>query len=219
MTIKPNVIDKPGFRNKPKGKPRVLNVGSGRSARLHPMFEGWEVVTLDIDARARPDILGSITDLSKLVPAASFDAIWSSHNIEHVASHEIPRTLTEFRSVLKKDGFALITCPDLQQVAQAIVAGDIERTLYMSPAGPISALDILYGHGASIRSGYDYMAHRTGFTVERMGAVVTAAGFTEAWVTAGASYDLWAVALMPATDKAALRRLLAASELNFLCRT
>jgi SAM-dependent methyltransferase len=222
MIAKPSDIDRrrdafrPKQTDKPKVLPRVLNVGAGSSGRSHPIFAGWEVTTLDIDPRTKPDVLGSITDLSKLIPNASFDAIWSSHNIEHVASHEVPRALAEFRRALKKDGFALITCPDLQQVAQAVLAGDIDRVLYTSPAGPISAIDIIYGHGASIKEGFDYMAHRTGFTVDRLGKLVTAAGFSEAWIAPGTAYDLWAVALMPSTDKVALHQRLSASQLDFL---
>jgi predicted SAM-dependent methyltransferase len=37
------------------------------------------------------------------------DALYSSHNIEHVFAHEVVPTLKEFRRVLKPDGFVVIT--------------------------------------------------------------------------------------------------------------
>src|SRR5665213_540831 len=40
---------------------------------------------------------------------------------------------------------------------------------YTSPAGPITPLDMLFGHSDSIASGHLYMAHKTGFTCASLG--------------------------------------------------
>ncbi len=196
----------------------MLDVGAGgqNEARVHPIFSGWSVVRLDINPAVKPDIIGTVTDLRGKVADASFDAVWSSHNIEHLYEHEVHLALREFKRILKPDGFAFITCPDLEQIAKFVTGGEIERTIYQSPAGPITVLDMLYGHTASISRGNTYMAHRTGFTVARMGATLLRAHFTESWVAAGPKIDLWAIAMMPDVDKASLKKLLADTPQNFL---
>ena len=79
---------------------RVLHVGCGIYAeeKLHGVFRGsdWQEIRVDIDPAVKPDIQASITDLRKHVLDASVDAIWSSHNIEHVYDHEVDRVLREF---------------------------------------------------------------------------------------------------------------------------
>ncbi|WP_244488086.1 methyltransferase domain-containing protein [Aureimonas sp. Leaf454] len=179
----------------------VLNIGSGpaRPEKLHAAFRGlpWREVRLDIDPAVLPDIVGSMTDMGSAVPDASIDAIWSSHNVEHLAAHEVPVAFAEFRRVLKDDGFALVTCPDVEAIAAFVLKKGIDAVAYQSPAGPVTALDMLFGHGASIAAGHGFMAHRTGFTVERLARVALEAHFAEVRVVKG-RLDLWALCLMPA---------------------
>jgi 2-polyprenyl-3-methyl-5-hydroxy-6-metoxy-1,4-benzoquinol methylase len=103
--------------------------------------------------------------------------VWSSHNLEHVFAHEVELVLRAFLRVLRPGGQVMIATPDLQSIGEAIGAGRLEDTLYESPAGPISALDMLYGHGASIARGNEFMAHRTGFTAKTLRGKLRAAGF------------------------------------------
>lgn len=198
---------------------KVLNAGSGVEAarKLHEVFRngGWQQIRLDIDPGVKPDLVGSITDLAPLVPDASFDAVWSSHSLEHLYAHEVPVALSEFHRVLKRDGFLLINCPDLEAVAQALLSEGVDETLYVSPAGPVTALDILFGHGPSISAGNRYMAHRTGFTIERLGRLLMESGFAEARIIRQRGLDLWAVALMPDTAEAPLIAALDAAGLDF----
>ena len=72
----------------------------------------WKEIRFDIDESVNPDIQGTLTDMS-LVNTSSMDAIYSSHNIEHIFAHEVPIALSEFYRVLKDDGIVVITCPDL----------------------------------------------------------------------------------------------------------
>ena len=99
--------------------------------------------------------------------------------------------------MLRPGGFALINLPNLERIAQLIAEGRLEDVLYTAPAGPVTPLDMLYGHAPSIQRGNVFMAHRTGFTAKRLGTQLTAAGFAEVRVTPGTSYDLWAVAITP----------------------
>ena len=111
------------------------------------------------------------------VESGSVDAVFSSHNIEHLFPHEVDGALKEFRRVLKDDGFVVLTCPDLQSVCEAVAQDKLTEPLYTSPAGPISAIDILYGYRVSIANGNTYMAHKCGFTYKVLDASFEAAGF------------------------------------------
>jgi ubiquinone/menaquinone biosynthesis C-methylase UbiE len=158
----------------------------------------WHELRLDIDASVGPDIVGTMTDMSQ-VPGASVDAVFSSHNIEHLYPHEVPVALAEFRRVLRPGGFAVITCPDLQSVCALIAQNKLTDAAYVSPAGPIAPIDILYGHRPALARGNLYMAHRCGFTREVLTGTLQAAGF-ELVVPLRREhpfYDLWAVAAVP----------------------
>ena len=72
-----------------------------------------------------------------MVADACFDALYSSHAIEHLYAHEVIPALREFLRVLKPDGFALVTCPDLAAIARQLLDGGAEGIAYQSPAGPI----------------------------------------------------------------------------------
>ena len=183
----------------PSDRKIMLHVGCGPrgSAPLPKEFTTpqWHEVRLDIDPDVDPDIVGTITDMTA-VPQRTADAIWSSHNLEHVFAHEVPLALREFYRVLKPGGTAHVQVPDLTVPARAVARGRLEDVLYMSPAGPISALDMLYGHRAAITRGEHYMAHRTGFTKQTLTAKFTGAGFASVLVEAR-DRALWATAKRP----------------------
>lgn len=178
---------------------KFLHVGCGqkRKDRTLPALNSdeWEEVRFDINEKVAPDIVGTMTDLSA-VADNEFDAVFSSHNIEHLFTHEVPIALKEFLRVLKPEGFLLITCPDLQSVAKLVAEDKLVQPAYESPAGPISPLDILYGHRASIARGDVYMAHKCGFTKSVLSGTLGAAGFAGVASKARAHphYDLWALA-------------------------
>jgi ubiquinone/menaquinone biosynthesis C-methylase UbiE len=174
----------------------VLHVGCSQAnpAKLHKTFRtgAWREIRLDIDRNVQPDIVASITEMGP-VAGASVDAVWSSHNLEHLYPHEVERALREFCRVLKADGFALITLPDLRRVAELIVQDKLDDPAYVSPAGPITPLDMLYGHRASLAKGNLFMAHHTGFTAKTLGQALIRAGFAEAKVKRDDSFNLWAI--------------------------
>jgi predicted SAM-dependent methyltransferase len=175
---------------------------------------GWEEVRLDIDAGVKPDVVGSITQLESSFAAASFDAVWSSHVLEHLYAHEVYPALRQFIRVLKPDGFALIMSPDLEAVAHHIIRYGIAAVAYDSPAGPIRPLDMLYGHTRAIEKGQVHMAHRTGFTAERLGNLLLSAGFSTV-STRTENFEICALALMVEAQGEAIQKQLAASGFNF----
>jgi len=162
------------------GKKVVLHVGCGDKevgSGLHEHFKNdeWEEIRLDIDPKVEPDIVASILDMSNIGDNL-FDAVWSSHNIEHVFPHEAPKALSEFYRVLKIGGFMLISAPDIQEVAEYICKKGLEAPIYNSPSGPIAPIDILYGHIDSIKRGSIFMAHKGGFTANTLSQKMKAVG-------------------------------------------
>ena len=136
----------------------------------------WTEVRYDIDPAAKPDILGTITDMHR-VSSGSVDAVYSSHNLEHVFPHEVAVVLSEFKRVLKPNGICVVGVPDLQAVAKLIANDKLEDVAYSSPAGDITPLDMLYGLRTALSSGQHYMAHKTGFTVKTLSQYFFSAGF------------------------------------------
>ena len=126
---------------------------------MPPHYQQWQQCYLDIDTRWNPDILCDARELTTQ-QASSFDAIFCSHNLEHYYVHDVAKVLAGFLHVLVPEGFAEIKVPDMRMVMQAMLERklDIDEPLYMSPAGPISTLDVIYGFGAEIeRTGNDFL--------------------------------------------------------------
>lgn len=196
--------------------PTFLHVGCGAKRKDRTTREfarpEWTEVRLDIDPGVGPDVIGSMTDMSS-VAAASMDAVYSAHNIEHLYPHEVPRALAEFARVLRDDGVLVVTCPDLQSVCRLVAADRLTEPAASSPAGPISPLDMLYGHRPSLAQGNLFMAHRCGFTKKVLVATLQAAGFPAVASMARAQppfLDLWAVASRKPRSEAEMRTLAAA---------
>ena len=175
----------------------VLHVGCGVHTpdKLHETFCGpdWREVRLDINPAVAPDIVASITDMQN-VADASFEALYSSHNLEHLHPHEVPLALAEFKRVLKPHGFALITLPDMQQVARYIAEDKAEEAILMTNKGPITPLDVLYGFRPFLANGNLFMAHNFGFTASTLRAALAHAGFKEISVEPDDEFNLWAIA-------------------------
>jgi hypothetical protein len=159
---------------------KFLNVGSGaRGAPFLPPWlktPDWEHVRLDIDPNMEPDILGSATDMH-MVPTHSQDAVWAANIVEHLFAHEVPLALHEFARVIKPDGLVQIMVPDLQPVARLVADGKLEDTAYTAPAGPIAAIDMLFGHRGFIAQGRVHMQHKTGFITSTLARALMLAGF------------------------------------------
>lgn len=189
----------------------LLHVGCGanRISQTTPGFNNgdWSEIRIDINALNQPDIIGSMTDMSA-VNSESVDAIFSSHNIEHLYPHEVQVALVEFYRVLSPQGFCVITCPDIQSVCALVAQDKLLDPAYISPAGPIAPIDILFGHRPSMAQGNLFMAHRTGFTEKTLTASLQQARFmTVATMKRPHCFDLWALGTKSPVSEAQIQEL------------
>ncbi len=188
---------------------RVLNVGgSSKSIPLPRHFRDWEHLLLDIDPRGGADLVCDARTLreSEAVSAGSFDAVYCSHNLEHYYRHEVDKVLRGFLHVLKATGFAEIRVPDIGELIKLLAKLDLdlEQEIYSSPAGPITAHDMIYGLGTEIEaSSQDFYAHKTGFSVDSLVRALRFAGFGEIFVGPPlAALELHVFAFRAASDAA-----------------
>ena len=178
-----------------------LNVGCGPEDKSDIKGfdnDDWKEIRLDIDEDVKPDIVGTLTDM-KLVETASVDAVYSAYNIDHIYAHEVPIALSEFYRVLKDDGLVIIKCPDLQSVAEAVAQDKLLDTLYVSPIGPISAIDIMYGNRQEISDGNTFMEKKVGFTYTALDGSFFEAGFKTRY--GGRSQNAWELMLVAFKQK------------------
>jgi len=128
--------------------------------------------------------------------ADQFDVVYCSHNLEHYYEHDVMKVLQSFWHVLKDGGMLNLRVPDIGAVMRSVADKnlDIDDVLYQSPAGPIRVLDVLYGWSEQIeRSGVDFFAHKTGFTVKSLTVKVQRAGFVDVYMaTANLEILVWA---------------------------
>ena len=187
-------IPNPTLNNKKLMK-IFLHIGCGslnKSSCLGFNNDNWKEIRFDINKNVKPDIVGTFTDMNS-VETGSVDAVYSSHNIEHIFPHEVPIALREFYRVLKEDGMVSISCPDLQSVCEAVAQDKLLEPLYDSPTGPISPIDILYGHRQPISKGNEYMAHKGGFTYSTLEKAFKEVGF-QAMAGGRKGYNIYLVA-------------------------
>ena len=159
---------------------RWLNVGCGpRGSGLRPpglLGNAWEEVRLDADAGVEPDVLAPAHDLSVL-ESGGFDAVFSSHCIEHLYIDQAVPALQEWRRVLREQGFLLLVCPDLQAAAEMIAKDQLFEVAY---AG-ITPYDIVFSHRGLVaqgrQQGHSFMEHKSGYTLSTLMAAVQQAGF------------------------------------------
>jgi predicted SAM-dependent methyltransferase len=189
----------------------VLNVGGGSKATGIPdYFAGWRHDLLDIDPRGEPDIVCDARELTRL-PGGTYDAIYCSHNLEHYYRHDGLKVLRGFLHVLNDTGFAEIRVPDIAKVIAVLhqQQRELDDVLYQSPAGPISAHDVVYGLQSEIeQSGQDFYAHKTGFTPKSLSAFLLQAGFHKIFLAADPFLAVHALAFKaePTMEQCALLR-------------
>lgn len=163
-------------------KQKFLHIGCGlkRKESTTPVFntDKWEEITLDIDERNNPDIIASMDDLSD-VASNSFDAIYSSHNIEHLFYHQALTAIKEFYRILKPTGYIYVLCPDIISACEALIEKGPNEPLYKTLNNSyVAAADIIYGWRGPIEQGNEFMAHKFGYSEKTLISAFQHGGFS-----------------------------------------
>ncbi len=181
---------------KPAEKKKILYLGisSARSDRLHPGFkpEEWDWVRFDPDTSVEPDIQGFLHEMNG-IEAGSMDAVWAPHVLHRLYPHIAEAMLQKSYRALKDEGVFLLTVPDAQLAATYFAHNRPREMLYKSPAGDISAHDVLFGYHKNLEKGLHQFAHRTGYTCESLANALREAGFCSIAIRAD-GFDLNVVA-------------------------
>lgn len=129
------------------------------------MAEGWEI----LNALELPiaDHVGNANDLSRFADN-TFAAIYASHIVEHLDyKDELLTALREWNRVLKPEGLIYISVPDLDVLAELILARD-----ELTPDERYFVMRMLFGGHVDQ---YDY--HVVGLNEDFMGSFLQAANF------------------------------------------
>lgn len=148
---------------------RILHAGCGGAKRVPEWLEGEET-RLDIDPRAKPDIVASITDMGDI---GEFDVVYCAHTVEHLYPHQVDTALREFRRVLKPGGWAYVIVPDLEGIKPD------REIVYYCKDGPVTGHDMYFGYEPALET-HPLMAHHSGFVRETLEQALWDAGFTGA---------------------------------------
>ena len=165
------------FLKRWKGPVR-LNLGCGEDRR-----QGY----INVDAYvSSADLQMDVFDLP--LDDGVADEIFSSHMLEHLGKHEVPRVLKTWHRVLKPGGILRLNVPDLSWV--------VENWLRLPEAQRWGwALDTIFG--LQTHPG-EY--HKTGFTADRIRGLLSWAGFAQVQVSHIDSHGqrcLWVEAKRP----------------------
>ncbi len=186
---------------------KVLNVGGGFSREVPVFYKGWKQDLLDIDPNVQPDIVADAKEMVKL-RKEQYESVYCSHTLEHFYKHEVPQVLEGFKHVLKPNGFAYITVPDVQALVESLTIGnkDIGDMWYKASNVPITFHDVLYGWDRMMNQGNLYYSHKCGFTEKSLTKVLRSIGFYKIFV-ARDGYNLHAFAFKGIPSKAQLKAL------------
>jgi ubiquinone/menaquinone biosynthesis C-methylase UbiE len=166
---------------------KALHVGCG-GERLPPFIRGlFSEYRCDVDPAHSPDIVADARDLGDI---GRFDFLYSVHMLEHFHAHDVPVVLSEFKRVTTGGGAVCVIVPNTEGVSPT------DDVLYLSPAGPITGRDVLYGKQDFVEKN-PWMAHHVAFTAESLKDAMEAAGFYDVKVTADKSFNLIAGARSP----------------------
>ena len=170
---------------------KCLHLGCG-GEDLPSWLSQYEEVKLDANPGCRPHILASATDLGDIGP---FEAVYTSHMLEHIVPALVVTAVREMHRVLTDDGIAYIIVPDLEDVRPTLEPiMEIDGRQYCG-------LDLIYGDHRQTANN-PLMRHCSGFVADTLGEVMRLAGFPAVSVTRANGYQLIGIG---ANDKATMQ--------------
>lgn len=103
---------------------RKLEIGPGPKK----IDRNWE--TLGIASYFPVDIDHDFMDLPLPIEDNTYDLIYSSHAVEHIAWFKVVDVLKEFYRILRPEGSIEIWTPNLKKIAEAYLTGKVNWRVY-----------------------------------------------------------------------------------------
>jgi len=159
-----------------------LNVGCGRvPINLSTLKRKFTEVRVDSDPQALAHIAGTIQDL-RHIPSKSVAVVYASHVLEHIFWHELFGVMKEFQRVLHDGGLAVVAVPNLASIGDWLKDERILATVYNSPGGSITPLDMLYGYRPYTAAGMAGMQHKIGFNTYLLERIFRESGWNHVFI-------------------------------------
>jgi len=138
----------------------------------------WTVKTYDAEPKIEADYTGHIFKMDA-IEDNSIDALWCQQIMQRYYMPHVLEALKEFKRVMRDDALLYINVPDGQLAAAHLAHENFYKPLYETPAGPITAVDIVYGYQKAILAGNRHMAHHSVFSLKQLGTLLRDAGFSD----------------------------------------
>lgn len=143
---------------------KILDVGSGYESVAEQVFtwiEDKEIVRLDGNPAANPDVLHDITEPLPEELRSSFDIVYVSHILEHIDRMKVIDTFRNISGAVRNMGEVWVVVPSLEWAANEII----------NRREGIHVQGVLYG-------GQDHPLdyHRVGFTLASLRQMVELCG-------------------------------------------
>jgi len=146
-------------------KMKILDVGSSIGGGIIESYlaniKEKEIVRLDINPLAKPDVLHDITQPLPEELCGQFDIVFCSHNLEHIDRNSVIGTVRNMSAALKNMGELWLIVPSLEWVAKEI----------LQHRDGLHVQGLLYG---AQNHQWDY--HRSAFTLNALRMVVEVCG-------------------------------------------
>ncbi len=155
-----------------------LGYSSAAIGRAHQNFmaTAWHELRIDPDENMQADITSQPYHLP-MIADASLDGVFIGHTLHRYNFIDAEHVLKEAFRILKDEGTLIATVPDLQLASTYAANDELEAGVYQSPAGAITAIDMLFGFQRAIRTGDLARQHQSGYTMTSLGNLVRDIGF------------------------------------------
>jgi len=144
------------------GQKVVLEIGANLKPQAQ-FVEQWKdakILTLDIDEKQKPDILGDAADMPPEL-FGKLDGLLASHVLEHFSYWKTDKILEGWVKCLKDNGELHILVPSLEWAAREVLSENPSPAVYSQLfAGQVNQWDV----------------HLTGFTMRKLRQLMERAG-------------------------------------------
>lgn len=157
-----------------EGVKTLLDIGCGETRNE---FEGYEITRVDIREDVNPDYRCDVRQLP--FGDESYDAIFSSHVLEHFSRQEHIQVMKEWLRVVKTGGEVFIVVPSIKWAADVLAQSEI------SPEDEMHMMNVFYGGQTNP---YDF--HKVGFTPSSLRTLFESLNITVTDITEGPKYNI-----------------------------